>query len=52
MYLDIYNKVKEILGVLPPELDYVYAICAILVFAAVIFVVIAPFVVIYRLTSK
>ena len=44
MFLEIYNKVKDILGVLPPELEYVYAICTILVFCAVLFCVLAPFV--------
>lgn len=49
MYLEVYNKVKEIIGTLPVELEYVYAICTILLFCLILFAIISPFVFLYKL---
>lgn len=51
MGLDIYNKVKEIIGVVPTELEFLYAIGTFVLFCVIIFVAISPFIVLYRLSK-
>lgn len=48
MGLEIYNLVVEVIGELPMELNFVYAICTVLVILFLLMVVAFPFILIYR----
>ena len=52
MGLEIYNMVKDILGTLPVELNWVYGFGTIFVLAMVIVVAASPFVFIYKWFSN
>ena len=47
MFLNIYNMVKEVLGVLPIELEWVYGVGTIIVFYMIMVVIFFPFTFIY-----
>lgn len=51
MGLDIYNKVVEIIGELPTELEFLYVLGTILLFLIIIFVAVSPFIILYRLSK-
>lgn len=51
MGLNIYQKVVEIIGELPTELEFIYAICTVLLFSVLIFIVVSPFVILYKLSK-
>lgn len=52
MVLDIYNKVVEIIGELPPELTFVYGICTIIVFIMMIYCIILPYKLIFDFIDR
>lgn len=52
MFMNIYSKVQEILGVLPVELEFVYAICTIILFVIIIWCAIFPIKIMYDLVFK
>lgn len=46
--MKIINLVNEVLGPLPPEFEFVKAICVCIVFAAIIYACLAPFAFLYN----
>lgn len=51
MFLEVYNKVKEIIGVLPQEFEFIYILCTIFLFVVIVFVVISPFILLYKISK-
>lgn len=49
--LEIYNTVVSVIGTLPPELEFVYGLCVIVLFVFLIMIVAFPFVLIYRVVD-
>ena len=47
MFLNIYNMVVEVLGVLPTELEWLYGLGTIIVFYLILSVIFFPFTFIY-----
>lgn len=48
MNLEIYEKVKEIIGILPPEMEWAYAVGTIILFSIIIACCVFPFAIIYK----
>lgn len=48
--LDIYNLVVDLIGVVPIELEFIYGIATITLFLLICFVVISPFIIVYKLS--
>lgn len=51
MGLDIYNLVVDIIGELPVELEFIYAIGVLFVFVVVICCAVFPFYLVYKVWS-
>lgn len=49
MGLNVYQKVVEIIGEVPNNLEFLYAIGTVLLLLAIIFVCVSPWVMIWRL---
>ncbi len=47
MIMTLYEEVKNIIGVVPIELEYVYAICTISLFIMIIYCITIPFRILY-----
>ncbi len=52
MFLEIHEMVCSVLGTVPMEFEFVYGICDILVFIAIIWVVLFPFIFLYKTLFK
>lgn len=48
MGLEIYNLIVSIIGELPVELQFIYAICTILFIMVILMIIAFPFILIYR----
>ena len=49
---DLYNKVVEIIGVVPLELDWLYSLGTIVMLIAIVLVIISPFLIVYYLARR
>lgn len=52
MNLDVYNAIKEIIGTLPPQLEWVYGMSTVLFLFMLFFIVSYPFIMIFNLGKK
>lgn len=47
MFMTVYNEVVNIIGTVPPELEFIYAICTISLFIMIIYCITIPFSILY-----
>lgn len=52
MYTEIDSLVHSLIGVLPPELNFVYGFCDIFLFIVLIMCIIMPFFFVYQFISS
>lgn len=48
MALELYEIVKEMIGVLPPEMQWAYGVATIILFSIILGCVVFPFAIIYK----
>lgn len=52
MAIELFEKAKELIGVLPPELEFVYGICTIILFIGIVLVFLSPIFIMKGLSGK